>query len=141
MNRGRATTADVLPKVSTPPSGRPTPTTEIPASAPNGALDHQRDASRESARHSGVADARGGLKAVRDRDGEGSGNAIPGSNPEYPSGYVRGCTGKHRYPNKKSAATKLNRIMRSHRRNRPDYLRAYHCEHCNGWHLTKEDRP
>lgn len=49
------------------------------------------------------------------------------------------CEGKARY-NKKAALSAVNRRTRGrseYRHNRPDFLRAYPCPHCNGWHLTK----
>ncbi len=50
---------------------------------------------------------------------------------------MRDCDHKQRYPDKKAARTALNRIMNQHRRNRPEHLRAYPCQLCRGWHLTK----
>lgn len=52
---------------------------------------------------------------------------------------------KRRYPDKKSAVSEINeRTTGGHwrsRRNRPAFLRAYHCDRCGGWHLThKEER-
>jgi hypothetical protein len=46
--------------------------------------------------------------------------------------------GKNRYPDKKSARTALNACLRQRgRHGRPEWLRAYHCPDCLGWHLTK----
>lgn len=47
------------------------------------------------------------------------------------------CRSKRRYDDKRAALTALNQIMRSHRRHRPEGLRAYPCPVCRGWHLTK----
>lgn len=47
-----------------------------------------------------------------------------------------GCR-KNRYPDKKSALTARNAVLRGHRRNQPKSLRAYPCPDCAGWHLTK----
>lgn len=43
------------------------------------------------------------------------------------------------YPDKKAAVSAMNVILRDHRRNRPRHLRAYWCDGCRGWHLTKQD--
>ena len=43
---------------------------------------------------------------------------------------------KKTYADKRTAATALNRAMKRHG-NRPDHLRAYQCEQCRGWHLTR----
>lgn len=53
-----------------------------------------------------------------------------------------GCSiacGKTRYPDKRAAVSQinLNRPNRG-RRGRAETLRAYHCEQCGGWHLTKQ---
>lgn len=48
---------------------------------------------------------------------------------------------KHTYPDKKTAMTALNRRTtgrRKQRHGRPKDLRAYYCEECSGWHLTKQ---
>lgn len=51
---------------------------------------------------------------------------------------VRRC-GKHRYPDKRAALTMLNSTRRLRgRHGRAMALRAYHCEDCGGWHLTKQ---
>lgn len=49
------------------------------------------------------------------------------------------CNGKKRYPDKKTAVTALNFMMNgmAQNRHRPEYLRFYYCEECNGYHLTK----
>lgn len=39
---------------------------------------------------------------------------------------------------KVEAQTVVNSRMNS-RNNRPDQLRIYHCERCNGWHVTHKD--
>lgn len=56
----------------------------------------------------------------------------------YNDDYVPPGCGKLRYENKKAAITAMNRIMGSHRRNRPDHLRTYPCPDCRGWHLSKK---
>ena len=43
--------------------------------------------------------------------------------------------GKHTYRTKRDALTARNAAFQR-RRHRPEYLRAYACEHCCGWHLT-----
>jgi len=45
---------------------------------------------------------------------------------------------KTNYPDKRTTETVRNqRLCRTrNRRNHPVYLRTYHCEHCQGWHLT-----
>lgn len=48
------------------------------------------------------------------------------------------CGGKARYEDKKAAISAINHVMRGHRKNRPDNLRAYPCPNCRGWHLTKQ---
>lgn len=49
----------------------------------------------------------------------------------------RAC-GKLRYPDKKAAVTQINRLKKVRgRHGRPEWLRAYHCDDCNGWHITK----
>jgi hypothetical protein len=45
---------------------------------------------------------------------------------------------KHRYPSKRDAITAINNRIRGHQRKRPEYLRAYPCPACRGWHLTKK---
>lgn len=49
------------------------------------------------------------------------------------------CRRKRRYDDKKAALTARNGILGSHRRNRPENLRAYPCPFCRGWHLTRRD--
>ena len=44
---------------------------------------------------------------------------------------------KASYPDKKAALGAKNRALRR-RKNRPDHLRAYFCEECRAWHLTKQ---
>lgn len=47
--------------------------------------------------------------------------------------------GKTRYGSKKEAQTVLNeRTSSGHRHGRPRFLRAYPCDECGGWHLTKQ---
>ena len=49
----------------------------------------------------------------------------------------RSC-GKQRYADKKSAVTKINALKKARgRHGRPEWLRAYPCPDCGGWHLTK----
>jgi hypothetical protein len=45
------------------------------------------------------------------------------------------CSHKTAY-SKREALSMINAIMRGHRKNRPERLRAYHCPDCNQWHLT-----
>lgn len=40
-------------------------------------------------------------------------------------------TGKRSYPNKQSARQAM--------RNANNRIRLYECEHCHGWHVTKEE--
>ena len=50
------------------------------------------------------------------------------------------CRGKQCY-SKREAETIRNARLRPHRRIRrhiPDFLRIYHCPHCNHWHLTSK---
>ena len=42
--------------------------------------------------------------------------------------------GKTVYADKKTAESAIN--LRMGFKNRPEHLRAYHCERCRGWHLT-----
>lgn len=53
---------------------------------------------------------------------------------------VERCT-KHCYASEHEAAAEIDRILNSRRRNRPDYLRAYECQHCAFWHLTRQKLP
>lgn len=48
------------------------------------------------------------------------------------------CNGKKRFPDKKSAVSAVNFLMRhGHgRRHRPDYVRVYPCPDCQGYHMT-----
>jgi len=87
-------------------------------------------------RHPAIASSPG---VAGEASGNNKSNSDTGEGGPLTPERKRGCSGKHRYPNKKAAITKLNRIMRSHRRNRPEHLRAYACEHCAGWHLTKDE--
>jgi hypothetical protein len=51
---------------------------------------------------------------------------------------------KKGYPTKKDAFTARNARLRGRqqtRRHRPKFLRAYHCELCNQWHLTHHYTP
>lgn len=44
---------------------------------------------------------------------------------------------------KRDAQTMVNQRTRGrsrYRHNRPDFLRAYHCPNCNGWHLTHQEK-
>jgi len=52
---------------------------------------------------------------------------------------IRYCDGKPCY-DKRGAETVLNRRFKRHARNRPDFLRIYHCPECNLWHLTHKRR-
>jgi len=56
-----------------------------------------------------------------------------------PPRFTRPACTKHRYPDKKSALTAINHRLHGHQRNRPEYLRAYPCPDCRGWHLTKNN--
>jgi uncharacterized protein YlaI len=47
-----------------------------------------------------------------------------------------GC-GKTSYLRKSEAMAARKRALRR-RKNRPDYLRAYYCDDCQAWHLTKQ---
>ena len=48
--------------------------------------------------------------------------------------------GKIVYADKKAVISQLNRLMKKRgRRGRPEYLRAYYCDVCKGWHLTKNE--
>jgi hypothetical protein len=50
---------------------------------------------------------------------------------------------KMNYPDKKAAVSAANlRVCgrRRIRRNRPEMLRAYFCDRCNGWHLTHKEK-
>jgi hypothetical protein len=50
---------------------------------------------------------------------------------------ARAC-GKLRYPDKKAAVTFLNSFRHERgRHGRPEWLRAYPCPDCGGWHVTK----
>jgi predicted RNA-binding Zn-ribbon protein involved in translation (DUF1610 family) len=40
------------------------------------------------------------------------------------------------YSSKKQAITKINNIMSSRRKNRPKFLRTYHCPDCGNHHIT-----
>jgi len=47
---------------------------------------------------------------------------------------------KQKY-SKKDALTSANKRVKGRqriRRHRPEYLRAYYCEDCNAWHLTRD---
>lgn len=44
---------------------------------------------------------------------------------------------KTTYPDKKAAQSARNAVLKR-KRNRPKDLRIYRCEHCHGWHLTKQ---
>jgi hypothetical protein len=49
---------------------------------------------------------------------------------------------KFAYPSKKDAVSQINfrtRGRSQYRHGRPEALRAYHCPHCNGWHITHTD--
>lgn len=46
--------------------------------------------------------------------------------------------GKRCYPDKRAAVTMASVRMRS-RRCPPAQLRAYYCDYCHGWHLTKKE--
>lgn len=48
----------------------------------------------------------------------------------------RGVCGKVKF-DKKSAQTKRNWLMK---KGREDLLRIYHCEFCNAWHLTHQEK-
>lgn len=50
------------------------------------------------------------------------------------------CT-KHCYSSADEAQGRIDNILNSRRRNRPDYLRAYECERCGFWHLTRQKLP
>ncbi len=55
--------------------------------------------------------------------------------------HVPGCSGKHRYTDKRTAHGVINSLLsrRRHRRGRHQgHLRAYPCPACGGWHLTSE---
>jgi len=56
------------------------------------------------------------------------------------------CGGKVYYASRKDAQTMANvqtgkRHPRKNRQRhgRPEFLRVYHCDRCNGWHLTKRE--
>ena len=46
--------------------------------------------------------------------------------------------GKYCYADKRAAQTAVNFRKRDHefKRGKTKHLRAYHCDACNGWHLT-----
>lgn len=47
--------------------------------------------------------------------------------------------GKFVYADKKAALSQINRRMegrQGHRHGRPEFLRAYCCNKCGGWHIT-----
>lgn len=47
-------------------------------------------------------------------------------------------TGKIRFPTVQRARETINLLkVKSRRSRRPE--RAYHCKHCNGWHLTSNE--
>lgn len=49
------------------------------------------------------------------------------------------CGSKTRYARKADAAyARHYRLYRDTRRNKPDFLRIYHCPVCNGWHFTRK---
>lgn len=49
------------------------------------------------------------------------------------------CEDKQRYDSKKDALTVRNiRLHTANRRGKPKFLRAYPCDECGGWHLTKQ---
>jgi len=49
------------------------------------------------------------------------------------------CVRKRRYADKRDAQTALNSFSKFRgRHGRPEQLRAYHCDLCQGWHLTKK---
>lgn len=56
------------------------------------------------------------------------------------------CHGKVYYASRKDAVTMMNHHMNPgrhsdrprHRHGRPEFLRAYPCPDCGGWHLTKK---
>ncbi|MGB0218337.1 MAG: hypothetical protein ACPGJF_03300 [Sinimarinibacterium flocculans] len=48
--------------------------------------------------------------------------------------WVRSCLSKCRY----SSANRANAAVRRARLRRRVVLRTYYCEHCGGWHLTKQ---
>lgn len=50
----------------------------------------------------------------------------------------RECESKRRYADKKAAVSQINAHKPNRgRHSRPEYLHAYHCTFCNGWHLSK----
>ena len=53
--------------------------------------------------------------------------------------YQAMCGSKKRLPDKRAAQTAINQFnSRGHgRHGRPEWLRAYPCPICEGWHLTK----
>lgn len=53
---------------------------------------------------------------------------------------LRDWCGKVGYATKKDALTVRNTILKGHsrKRNKPKDLRAYHCESCGLFHLTKQ---
>lgn len=51
---------------------------------------------------------------------------------------VRSCTSKRRYDDKKAAVSHINLMLR-HGRGNTRHLRAYPCEECHGYHITKDE--
>lgn len=53
-----------------------------------------------------------------------------------------GCANKRRYATKKEIMTQINAFNRHSRgrHGRPECLRAYYCDKCGGWHMTKGQR-
>ena len=55
--------------------------------------------------------------------------------------YAPGCTGKTRYSSGAKARAALTGLRKyaPRRGDRGKPRRPYHCNHCNGWHLTGQD--
>lgn len=146
MNRGRASTEDILQarkpadqqasgeipgsNLETPPEASDIAVgVHLPPGYKNGSYPHaKRGGTNLAPGLNGLQQTHSGARTIGPHGG-----AMLRAPENAP--FIRGCTGKKRYAGKKEAMTKLNRIMRSHRRKRPEQLRAYHCDHCNGWHL------
>ena len=55
--------------------------------------------------------------------------------------YAPGCTGKTRYSSGAKARAALTELRKyaPRRSDKGKPRRPYHCNHCNGWHLTGQD--
>lgn len=52
------------------------------------------------------------------------------------NGFKCGMTGKRRFKSHPHALNRITEIMKQ--KSSPQQMRAYQCEFCGGWHLTKK---